>query len=286
MNDINKFMENTLSEPSDYINSYVAFLDMLGFKEACGKKTLSCSEIKAIFNDIELLKMQYDGGFSGMVIPADVRKNTTFTIMSDSIVISAPDNDDGLLFILYLCSFIQNLLLKNKVLLRGGIARGEFFKCRSVMFGPALVEAYNIESSLAIYPRIVLAESIVKGLNDRGAFAKKNVQDYIKKYINSQTGESLGESTDHKDFTQIELLTKRSAEDSLYYVHYFNPLEMLKLRHDEISRNIINTVIKNGLAHHNEKIKLKYQWLDEYYQSCIKRFPFVLPNIQNENLNT
>lgn len=277
MKDIDQFLINTLSEPSDYINSHVAFLDMLGFKEVCGKNILNCAEIKAIFNDIQLLKMQYDDGFSGLVIPDDVRKSTTFTIMSDSIVISAPDNDSGLLFILYLCSFIQNLLLKNKILLRGGIARGEFFKYGDVMFGPALIEAYNIESSLAIYPRVVLSENIVNGLKDRGAFAKKGVQDYIKKYVSSEDNAG-SDDTDYEDFTQVELLMKKSAEDSLYYVHYFNPLEMLKLRHDEISRNIIDNVIKNGLVHNNEKIKLKYQWLDEYYRSCTLQFPFVLPN--------
>ena len=285
MNEMDQFIKNTLSEPSDYINSYVAFLDMLGFKGVCGKKVLNCAEIKAIFNDIELLKMQYDNGFSELIIPDNVRKNTTFTIMSDSVVVSAPDNDDGLLFILYLCSFIQNLLLKNKILLRGGIARDEFFKCENIMFGPALVEAYSIESSLAIYPRIVLADSIINDLKNRGAFAKKGVQDCIKKYVSSKINADSDGATAHEAFTQIELLIKKSSEDSLYFVHYFNPLEMIRLRRDMTVRTVIDTVIKEGLAHKDEKIQLKYHWLDEYYRSRTQQFPFVLPNITKENLN-
>ena len=52
---IEEFVERKLCEPNQYKITYIAFLDILGFKEKCSKKELSCEEIKAIFNDVELL---------------------------------------------------------------------------------------------------------------------------------------------------------------------------------------------------------------------------------------
>lgn len=282
MKSSNGFIREKILEPDEYVNSYVAYLDMLGFKELCSSKKLSCAEIKAVFNENELLNIKYNEQFSHLVVSENTILNSTFTIMSDSIVISAPGNDDGLLFVLYQSSFIQNLLLKHKILLRGGIAKGDFFKCKNIMFGPAMIEAYGIESSIAIYPRVVLAENVINDIKQRGALAKKCVQDYIKKYI--KTDESICSANQNDIFTKIEFLIKQDAEDSQYYVHFFNSLEMLKLKHNNELKRTIDSVIEKGLIHENERVRLKYQWLNEYYQDCLHSFPLVMPRFSPDGI--
>ena len=260
-----QFIENKLSEPHEYSDRYVAFLDMLGFSDMCGNKKMDCFEIKAVYNDIELLKLKYDI-FAGVVISDEIRNGTDFTFMSDSIIISAPHSDPGLLFILYLCSFIQNMLLQKGILLRGGIAKGEFFKLDSIMFGPALISAYQIESNTAVYPRIVLSDEIVEELKEKGLFKKMTVEEYITR---SQRETKEGEYIESIEdiFTQIKALIKQSSEDSYFFVNQFHAIEMLSLTQQK--RDKINETIKNGLSNNEDRIKAKYQWLEKHFNGCI-----------------
>ena len=277
-----KFIQEKLSEPNNYKNRYVAFLDILGFQNLCGigsgmqndDKLLKCCEIKATFNDLELLKLDYDEGLSKLISSKEIRDDTTFTIMSDSIVISAPNNNGGLIFILYLCDKIQMMLLSQGILLRGGIAEGEFFQLNNIMFGPALNEAHSIESKQAIYPRIVIANSIIDDLKNKGMFISladcKSIDDYMhKKHLNKYINK-------HKDISdkrvsdcdsQIEFFIKQS-EDSLYFVNYFNSFELMKIIHSPMVEKIKST-ISNGLANPREDIRMKYMWLESYYNTSI-----------------
>lgn len=163
----------TLYESVEYRECYVAFLDMLGFSNKCVKKELSCSEIFKLLSINSLINYVAKHKFLKHIIPKDVVDSTYYSIMSDSIFIAAPANDYGLLYILYLCSFIQNMLLENNVLLRGGITKGEFFGKDDIVFGPAVVEAYNIERFISNFPRIVLAECIIDDMKKAGLFKKK-----------------------------------------------------------------------------------------------------------------
>lgn len=48
---------------------------------------------------------------------------------------------------------------------RGGIAFGELFLDENTAFGPAILEAHNIEQKHACHPRIVLSEKVVDKVN-------------------------------------------------------------------------------------------------------------------------
>ena len=272
-----EYIKEKLAEPSNYLKRYVAFLDMLGFKELCALKKMDCAEIKYVFNDIEFLKLKYDEGLSKIVVPSKIREKTDFAIMSDSMVISAPENKDGLLFILYLCSCIQSMLLQCGILLRGGITGGEFYKLDSIMFGPALISAYQIESTIAVYPRIVVSREIIDSLKREGVFEKRDRGYYRRKY-RSQNAEQY---QDDGVNTQIELLLKQSTEDSFYYVNYFNAVKMTTMTQSEKEK--IHTIVAKGLKHKKEGVRMKYQWLAEYYQ-CSQN-SFRIPTISGEDPN-
>jgi len=263
---IEEFVERKLCEPNQYKITYIAFLDILGFKEKCSKKELSCEEIKAIFNDVELLKFNFDSKFSKLIFSKETCEKTTFTIMSDSIVISAPDNDEGLSFLLYLCSFIHNAFLRNKIMIRGGIAKGEFYKLNNIMYGPAFIDAYKLESETAIYPRTVIADDIIDDLKCRNFFRKKTADESLLTYKNKEKNENNRK-------TEIEMFIKQSTEDKTYFVNYFNILEMLPLNMTEKKIKTITDFVYSGLQINNARIRQKYKWLYEYFfQSLSTRF--------------
>jgi hypothetical protein len=259
-----QFIRKKLSEPNTYNRRYVAFLDLLGFSDMCVNRKKDCAEIKAIFNDIELLKLNYDS-FSRIIISDEVRNDTEFTFMSDSIIISAPCSKEGLLFILYLSSCIQNMLLLNGVLLRGGIAEGDFYKRGNIMFGPAFISAYYLESKLAIYPRIIISNIIISTLKEKGLLKKKTVEDYVGKY---KQNSNIPVSTDDAVHTQIELLIKHSAEDGFYFVNQFHPIETVLFSDEKKAR--IEAVIQDGLASKSEIVKVKYQWLETHFNNSYR----------------
>lgn len=86
-------------------------------------------------------------------------------IFSDNIVLSCPCGRIGLEKALYLIvilsALIQEKLLHYSVLSRGGITHGDFFSDEVMIWGNALVQAYNLESKIAIYPRIVIHPNLI-----------------------------------------------------------------------------------------------------------------------------
>lgn len=51
------YIKKRMSESDQYSKGYVAFLDLMGFKEMC--RNYPCQEIKSIINDIGLLEIDF-----------------------------------------------------------------------------------------------------------------------------------------------------------------------------------------------------------------------------------
>ena len=52
-----------------------------------------------------------------------------------------------------------NFILED-IFIRGAIAQSELYMDENTVIGPALVEAYNLESEFAVYPRIILSKDV------------------------------------------------------------------------------------------------------------------------------
>jgi hypothetical protein len=122
--------------------------------------------------DLALLRSDFDltqipvGGARGiqtMVRPA-------VTTFSDHLVISYPIDrlaemgdewlDMNLLMAQPLIGAIAASALRHGLLMRGGATIGKLFHAGGAIFGPALLEAYGLESRVANYPRIVVSRKI------------------------------------------------------------------------------------------------------------------------------
>lgn len=254
----NEYLEKKLNEPNQYSKGYVAFLDLLGFSNLCLNEP--CEKIKAIINDINLLKYNYIYSFSSLIIPPKVIDNTVIRLVSDSIIIVTPNNDYGLLFILYFCALLHIKLLDCGILLRGGIEKGEYFVDEKTIFGPSVIKAYHLENQQAIYPRIIISNDIVKDLKDRGFQKKRTVEDYIK------------ERNEHDDlFIQFKLLCIKYSDDR-YFVHYFNSVQNIALSKSISHKERIDSFISDSiLAYKGTKYYQKYKWLFNYYEKYMKK---------------
>jgi hypothetical protein len=60
-------------------------------------------------------------------------------------------------------SVIAIAALKMGFLIRGGVAKGKLYHANGVVFGEAMVRAYQLESRVAVYPRVVVADELIIG---------------------------------------------------------------------------------------------------------------------------
>lgn len=150
-------------EDIQYTRYYVAFLDILGFKNLVNNPDISCKEIASIF---EFARYKHETFFKDTA--GDVHSNIKMKIMSDSICLYIKsDFPNALLYLTGYCTIFQHdLLLGKGLLVRGGITSGEMYAKDDIIFGPALTEAYLLEERNAKVPRIIIRkETIDEGTN-------------------------------------------------------------------------------------------------------------------------
>lgn len=135
-----------------YEKRVVLFLDILGFKDLI-KKGREIEILEALSIPKELV-----GRY-----PFDGSTKMEITAFSDSIVVSElVEGDFNIRRMVGYASFLFTQFLEKKILIRGGIAVGNLHHKDGVVFGPALVDAYKLESELAFYPRIVITQEIAR----------------------------------------------------------------------------------------------------------------------------
>ena len=153
-----------------YDQRLVVFVDLLGFRDTVARTEKDRNlfdSIRTILQDFqaeaEKLRPKWDR-------PSffDVR----LTAFSDSVVISYPatgypsgttgPNIASLGTLFSDICFLQQSLLVQGILTRGGIAVGNLYHQDNVVFGSALIDAYQLESKKAKFPRVVLDPRILQ----------------------------------------------------------------------------------------------------------------------------
>lgn len=118
-----------------YEKRLVAFLDLQGFKDdiICN---YPAEAIGSLFGEFDCLKRMLENDADSLQI----------TIISDSIVVSVTlDKPENLMYFFDACSFFAKPRMGNLfVAIRGGIAYGKLHHKDNIVFGPALVDAYEI----------------------------------------------------------------------------------------------------------------------------------------------
>ncbi len=146
---------------NDNEDKIVAFLDVLGFKKIISNKKETEKYFNEVISEIEILKTAKNGD--------QIRLQAV--LISDSIVLSYPFEKkiENLKELIVAVAKIQSRLALQGIWLRGAITIGELeiqnFQGAQVVVGQGLVQAYEIETQLAIYPRVIFDARVFKILN-------------------------------------------------------------------------------------------------------------------------
>jgi hypothetical protein len=139
----------------EYAERYVAFIDILGFRAILSQLesgTLHPSSIKALLRSVHRRPEPAHPIFTDI----DVRSQS----ISDAVVISSAITEHSLDRVLSQIRHLACDLLQEGFFIRGAICRGRLYHDDETVFGDGLVRAYELESQLAKFPRILVAEDV------------------------------------------------------------------------------------------------------------------------------
>ncbi len=250
---------------------YTAFMDVLGFSNFMKTNITNDDQAENFYNKLkfvsdylEYLKTDnYDG------ISADYLKDIEMqhTWISDTFVLTieynGTDNDHQIIYILSLAiSSIHHFLAKEYgLLMRGGISSKYTFINDSILLGEGISEAHNLESKIAVNPRVIFSEDLI-------------------------TDEILKKLSLRHDHNNLNIISKDC--DGYYFVNYLGALQDMppmigltykipknrlaaKAKNDkiEVLKNYSN-IISYGLNYTEKNIKPKYLWLKEYHDRVLR----------------
>lgn len=144
--------------------------------------------------------------------------------------------------------------LKNGFIVRGALTYGDIYyeSNRGICFGPAMNIAYDLESKIAKYPRVIIDNTFAEQLavyND-----EKYRKDELQKVLN---GEIIKKDTDGQ-----------------FFIHYLNSIELgiNSIEGREVVKKVLELcVMERNKKYDDEKIKKsikdKYDWLELYVKN-------------------
>lgn len=171
------------------------FIDILGFRNIVSKTETDQELTRGIFSVLETMKSEnitnelfvefneteeskkeikeikeMQALFSKMLVSESSIQVTHF---SDSIVMSIGlENDmNAMSLIEYVGRLIYRLWKDFKILIRGGVSVDNLIHVENgPLFGPAMVKAYDFETHLSVYPRIVLDDTVFNIVGNSPSF--------------------------------------------------------------------------------------------------------------------
>ena len=252
-------------------NSIVVFIDILGFKDRVrDSKTKGKSEnLFSEFNDVVLLafeklneeivshKSMKDEGFTFM----GNKSPYVFHIFTDCFIIACPIKEikfsteiygsDEFYKILSMLPRLQLELVNRDFFIRGAIAVDEFYMDEHVIYGVAGLDAYEAETKLAKYPRIILMES-----------AKNTVEAINEAFM------------DQGRPKELDMFLEKDKNDDEIFVNYLETSIRVDYEEWDIEgleahkKSINDNLIKNK---GNEKNYKKYKWTADYHNNFCKK---------------
>jgi hypothetical protein len=140
----------------EYDTRYCAFVDILGFSELIDK--LDRNETSPDVLQSLLTKVHNPPETNaGSMEKADFRAQS----ISDAVALSGAVNLVGLAAIMHTINRLAVDLLAQGFFIRGAIVKDRLHHDEKMVFGRGLVRAYQFETNIAVYPRVIITREVV-----------------------------------------------------------------------------------------------------------------------------
>lgn len=198
----------------------VAFIDLLGFS------SMVAHDCETPNGEQKYIESLYDCHMETRGLKVE-QPDLQLIQFSDSVVFALPYSIDNYISIVSMISDYQYNLLKKGILCRGGVSYGKHFFTEDFLFSNGMIEAYRLESQVALSPRVVISNDLFE---------------LVKPKLEAQG-------------LSVPLLFE---QDGLWFIHY------LSRRDSSETWGAISMVIPSGLST-SSSIRSKQIWLIDYY---------------------
>ena len=228
---------NGLPKLSD---SVVLYMDILGSREMASDAQAQ-ERLEGLFRALNRAR-EY--------IPQDGEQPYKVAAFTDNLVLGWPikgpekDAESEYGFTIFHASYYQYELARQGFFVRGGITRGMLYMGADFVFGPGLIDAYDIEHSVAIQPRVVLSKRLVK-----------LCWEHIRRYYGG------ARHTPHN--TQI--LVSEADQAFLNYLSVLNDEEADVHAELLLHKTALVEALERYSARPDIRKRKKYRWLADYH---------------------
>ncbi len=252
------------------MEKYVAFLDILGFKDTL--KSLKQCEAE-----------EYIKNFSRVIYNIwneNNYKDVKGYVVSDSVIVYTMNvGEKSLINLIDLLSkMCKEQFKQNNILIRGGLAKGEFEKIeahelstlsKGLIVGQAYVDAYLLEGTEKGIG-IAISKEVYDDINNVGiidieniiTFKSNNEDKYMLRFIDINFLEND---------ENLELFVFKAIQSN-WLPHYYNTLYFSMIR--ENNKEVIDNIFKNIINIIKEKSDSNWRVLDAFIENAF-----------NENVN-
>ena len=281
----------------EFSEYYVAYFDVLGYKDAFKKsEDVSAKLIESIESSIDLMKDVVSIVNTPLDNITEEIPKIEYKIFSDNVLICCKESKDtlstlSLVSFLRLVATIQRVFFERPLLIvRGGITKGPLYLTNDFVGGKALIDAVELEST-AVYPRIVVADCILKELDSfkmqNGLFKSMvdaSCQDLLVKDVDDKTILNYIMSYDAwipfpKNGSQIEPvgsfeeleqnIREGRQRKPIYKPECRNEVFVILKKHKDFVENKVNEFSQSSNNEKEEtnrvKILKKYLWMVSFH---------------------
>jgi hypothetical protein len=267
-----KYMANT-GTTIEYQQSFVAFLDILGFRKMVIDSQNNQEILKILVDSLSICGAFPSGakeatGSSGQRRAISIQSR----FFSDTLVFFLQEKPEDIAQLFLMIRYLQDRLWEKGLCLRGAITLGGMYwedsKDLNITVGPGLIEAHKLESEIAIYPRIIVSEELYTYINNKnikadpfgGGLRAQKPDALLKDYIKQDA-----DGVHFLDLLNSEILrTNDEVLESLTDGKFSITWNFLSESNHEYMLIKVDDIITENLTSENKKIRQKHEWLKSY----------------------
>jgi hypothetical protein len=237
---------------SVYRESVVCFIDILGFKEHIKRSENDEEHAKRILTALKIAKEIVGVQFKGV-------DGWNTAAVSDSIIITYATEikgEEGFTLKGTAFSIILNIihvmqaLTRQGFLFRGAVKTGKMHHNDDAVFGPALTNAYLLEQSAAVYPRVLVSDDVF---------------DFARNHPHNSPDE---------DLKVITSLVRKDVDGCIYIDFLSQEGEIGEwYPYDAFLKEVRDVIVagaKQANAYGNIGVRSKYVWLANYFNAVVE----------------
>jgi hypothetical protein len=254
-----------MSENINYEDCFIVFLDLLGIKK---KVSEFSKKPELIRNLIDTLKINKVFSEAKKKLTSEGMLDIRSWYFSDSFVFLMKSEPTNLPHLFLITRYLQDRLWENGYCLRGAITKGNMYypkENENILLGQGMIDAYKLESEIAIFPRIVVDEKLFEYINEKN----------IKSDSFGDNEENLKEliKQDYDGMYFLDLLNKNILRKKGEKVSKSNSTFSIQWESDDESnyesiKSAVSKIISDNLSRNDMNIKQKYNWLKSYLEQC------------------